>query len=114
MSLIEQLAGPAKLPVRLARAVAPAQGDLPVYAAAGALVATGVLEWPVAATIGIGYTVVRRWGLHRYFAEEGPQIGDDLVAEPVDTADGDAVASAPTEEAAEGPASRPAHGRRLT
>lgn len=50
------------LPVATARRVLPAKGGLPLYAGLGALGVAGVLEWPVAVGIGIGYAVLRRGG----------------------------------------------------
>ncbi|WP_344327582.1 hypothetical protein [Streptomyces macrosporus] len=51
-----------KLPITAAQRVLPAKGGLPLYAGLGALGLAGVLEWPVAAGIGIGYAVLRRGG----------------------------------------------------
>lgn len=48
------------LPVRVADRVLPDR-ELPVYLAAGALAAVGVLEWPVALAGGLGYAALRRW-----------------------------------------------------
>ncbi|WP_245703414.1 hypothetical protein [Streptomyces lushanensis] len=49
----------AKAPVTVAREVLPAKGGLPLYLGLGAMGAVGVLEWPVAVGIGIGYAVLR-------------------------------------------------------
>jgi hypothetical protein len=49
-------------PVAVARKVLPAKGGLPLYLGLGALGAAGVLEWPVALGVGIGYAVLRRHG----------------------------------------------------
>jgi hypothetical protein len=49
-------------PVIVARKVLPAKGGLPLYLGLGALGAAGVLEWPVALGVGIGYAVLRRGG----------------------------------------------------
>ncbi|MYZ38079.1 MULTISPECIES: hypothetical protein [unclassified Streptomyces] len=49
----------AKVPVKVAREVLPAKGGLPLYVGLGAMGAVGVLEWPVAVGIGIGYAVLR-------------------------------------------------------
>lgn len=87
MQVIDQLAGPVMLPVRLARTLMPEQTELPVYVAAAALAVTGVVEWPVAATIGIGYVALRRWSPRQLIAGDGPQNDDDLVAAPVDAGD---------------------------
>jgi hypothetical protein len=50
------------MPVATAQRVLPAKGGLPLYAGLGALGIAGVLEWPVAVGIGIGYAVLRRGG----------------------------------------------------
>lgn len=50
------------LPVAAAQRILPAKGGLPLYAGLGALALAGVLEWPVAAGIGIGYAVLRQGG----------------------------------------------------
>ncbi|MFH7339032.1 hypothetical protein [Streptomyces sp. KHY 26] len=50
------------LPIAAAQRILPAKGGLPLYAGLGALALAGVLEWPVAAGIGIGYAVLRRGG----------------------------------------------------
>jgi hypothetical protein len=49
-------------PLIVARKVLPAKGGLPLYLGLGALGAAGVLEWPVALGVGIGYAVLRRGG----------------------------------------------------
>jgi hypothetical protein len=49
-------------PVAVARKVLPAKGGLPLYLGLGALGVAGVLEWPVALGVGIGYAVLRRGG----------------------------------------------------
>lgn len=51
------------LPVTAAQRILPAKGGLPLYAGLGALGVAGVLEWPVAAGIGVGYAVLRRGAL---------------------------------------------------
>ncbi len=43
-----------------AAAVVPA-GPVPVALGAGALAVAGVIEWPIAAAIGLGYLALRRW-----------------------------------------------------
>jgi hypothetical protein len=68
------------LPVRVARSVLPGQGDAVVYVAAGALGAAGVVEWPVAAAIGVGYGVLRRWGPRLLFGGHEAECDDDLIA----------------------------------
>jgi hypothetical protein len=50
------------LPVTAAQRILPAKGGLPLYVGLGALGIAGVLEWPVAAGIGIGYAVLRQGG----------------------------------------------------
>jgi hypothetical protein len=52
----------AKAPVDVARKVLPAKGGLPLYLGLGALGVAGVLEWPVALGVGIGYAVLRHGG----------------------------------------------------
>lgn len=50
------------LPVTAAQRILPAAGGLPLYMGLGALGIVGVLEWPVAAGIGVGYAVLRQGG----------------------------------------------------
>ena len=50
------------LPVTAAQRILPAKGGLPLYVGLGALGIAGVLEWPVAAGIGVGYAVLRQGG----------------------------------------------------
>lgn len=50
------------LPVGAAQRILPAAGGLPLYLGLGALGIAGVLEWPVAAGIGVGYAILRRGG----------------------------------------------------
>jgi hypothetical protein len=50
------------VPVTAAQRVLPAKGGLPLYLGLGALGVAGILEWPVAAGIGVGYAVLRRGG----------------------------------------------------
>ncbi|MBZ4319486.1 hypothetical protein [Streptomyces huiliensis] len=63
---VDTLAGVAveavKLPITAAQRILPAKGGLPLYLGVGALGVAGVLEWPVAAGIGIGYAVLRKGG----------------------------------------------------
>ncbi|MEU8568793.1 hypothetical protein AB0C51_10585 [Streptomyces pathocidini] len=49
----------AMVPVAVAREVLPAKGGLPLYLGLGAMGVIGVLEWPVAVGIGVGYAVLR-------------------------------------------------------
>jgi hypothetical protein len=48
------------LPFTLARQLLP-DNPVPVVLGAGALAAAGVIEWPVAAAVGLGYLALRRW-----------------------------------------------------
>ncbi|SEN19704.1 hypothetical protein [Actinacidiphila rubida] len=50
------------LPVVAAQRILPSAGGLPLYVGLGALGVVGVLEWPVAAGIGVGYAVLRQGG----------------------------------------------------
>ncbi|MGI5341412.1 hypothetical protein ACQEVS_30415 [Streptomyces sp. CA-181903] len=63
---VDTLAGAAveavKLPITAAQRILPAKGGLPLYLGVGALGVAGVLDWPVAAGIGIGYAVLRKGG----------------------------------------------------
>lgn len=52
----------AMAPIAVARKVLPAKGGLPLYLGLGALGAVGVLDWPVAVGVGLGYAVLRRGG----------------------------------------------------
>lgn len=51
------------LPIATARRVLPARGGLPLYLGLGALGVAGVLEWPVALGVGVGYAVLRLGGV---------------------------------------------------
>jgi len=63
---LDRMAGTAasvvKAPVNVARKVLPAKGGLPLYLGLGALGVAGVLEWPVALGVGLGYAVLRHGG----------------------------------------------------
>lgn len=63
---VERAADAAKkaveMPVVTAQRVLPAKGGLPLYLGLGALGVAGILEWPVAVGIGVGYAVLRRGG----------------------------------------------------
>lgn len=48
------------LPLDGLRRVAP-DSPVPVALAAGALAVGGIIEWPVAGAIGLGYLALRRW-----------------------------------------------------
>ena len=56
---------PARTPGRPPALVAATRmmpsGPVPVALAAGALAIAGIVEWPVAAAVGVGYLAVRRW-----------------------------------------------------
>ncbi|MFD7502907.1 hypothetical protein [Streptomyces sp. NPDC059850] len=49
----------ASVPIRTARRVLPAKGGLPLYLGLGAMGVEGVLEWPIAVGVGLGYAVLR-------------------------------------------------------
>ena len=48
------------VPIAAASRLIPSS-PTPVALGAGALAVAGVIEWPVAAAIGLGYLAVRRW-----------------------------------------------------
>lgn len=48
------------LPFTLARQLLP-HNAAPVALGAAALAAAGLIEWPVAAAVGLGYLALRRW-----------------------------------------------------
>lgn len=50
------------LPATTARRVLDRKGGLPAYVGAGALAATGVVNWPSAVGASVGYAALRRWG----------------------------------------------------
>ena len=52
----------AAVPAARVRQVADARGGIPVYVGAGGMAALGVLEWPAALGVGVGYAALRRWG----------------------------------------------------
>jgi hypothetical protein len=54
-STTEQLADALTAPLAVAQRV------LPVVLGAGALALVGLIEWPVAAAMGLGYFALRRW-----------------------------------------------------
>lgn len=58
--VLEQAATAAMLPVTVARQLLP-DNPVPVALGAGALAVAGVIEWPVAAAVGLGYLALRRW-----------------------------------------------------
>lgn len=47
-------------PFTVARQLLP-DNPVPVALAAGALATAGVIEWPVAVAVGLGYAALRRW-----------------------------------------------------
>ncbi|MGW5441720.1 hypothetical protein [Streptomyces asiaticus] len=49
----------ATMPIRTARRVLPAKGGLPLYLGLGAMGLAGILEWPIAVGVGVGYAVLR-------------------------------------------------------
>jgi hypothetical protein len=52
----------ATAPFAIAGRVLPAKKGLPLYVGLGVLAAAEIIEWPVAAGIGVGYAAIRRWG----------------------------------------------------
>ncbi|CAG6392168.1 hypothetical protein NMG29_31270 [Streptomyces cocklensis] len=60
------------LPVTAAQRILPSAGGLPLYVGLGALGIAGILEWPVAAGIGVGYAVLRQGGPLNPHPEENP------------------------------------------
>lgn len=56
----ERVAGVLALPVTVAQRLLP-DNAVPVVLGAGALVVAGVVEWPAAVAIGLGYLALRRW-----------------------------------------------------
>jgi len=59
-SRTDQLAGVLTAPVALAQRLLPAS-PTPVALATGALALAGLVEWPVAAALGLGYLALRGW-----------------------------------------------------
>jgi len=59
-SRTDQLAGVLTAPVTLAQRLLPAS-PTPVALATGALALAGLVEWPVAAALGLGYLALRGW-----------------------------------------------------
>ncbi len=59
-SRTDQLAGVLTTPVTLAQRLLPAS-PTPVALATGALALAGLVEWPVAAALGLGYLALRGW-----------------------------------------------------
>jgi hypothetical protein len=52
----------AMAPFAIAGRVLPAKKGLPLYVGLGLLAVAEVIEWPLAAGIGVGYAAIRRWG----------------------------------------------------
>lgn len=48
--------------MRSVRQATDSRGGLPVYVGAGAAAVVGVIGWPAAAAVGVGYAALRRWG----------------------------------------------------
>jgi len=59
-SRTDQVASVLVTPVALAQRVLPAS-PLPVALGTGALLLAGVVEWPVAGALGLGYLALRGW-----------------------------------------------------
>ncbi len=59
-SRTDQLAGVLTAPVTLAQRLLPAS-PTPVALATGALALAGLVEWPVAAALSLGYLALRGW-----------------------------------------------------
>lgn len=57
----EQIANVLLLPVSVVRQVLPAN-EVPVLLGAGALAVAGLIDWPAAVAVGLGYAALRRWG----------------------------------------------------
>ncbi|GAB2997774.1 hypothetical protein GCM10023080_074650 [Streptomyces pseudoechinosporeus] len=76
----------AAMPVKAAQRVLPAKGGLPLYLGLGTLGVAGILEWPVAAGIGVGYTVLRRGGALAP-ASATPSTGSDAKTRTADRKD---------------------------
>jgi hypothetical protein len=55
----------AAAPVAMAGRVLSAKGGLPLYAGLAVLAIADVITWPVAASVGAGYAIMRRWGPFR-------------------------------------------------
>jgi hypothetical protein len=57
---LDQFVSVLTAPVALAQRVLP-NSPLPVALGAGALLLAGVVEWPVAGALGLGYLALRGW-----------------------------------------------------
>ena len=67
----------ARLPLVAGREAIRTAHGLPAYLGVGALVAAGVVEWPVAAAAGVGVAALRRWGPAK--ADDGGADGSDAA-----------------------------------
>jgi hypothetical protein len=57
---LDQVVSALTAPVALAQRVLP-NSPVPVALGAGALLLAGVVEWPVAGALGLGYLALRSW-----------------------------------------------------
>ncbi len=57
---LDQLARTLTAPLAVLSRAVPA-GPIPVALGTGALAVAGVIEWPIAAAVGLGYLALRRW-----------------------------------------------------
>ncbi len=57
---VDQFVSALTAPVALAQRVLP-NSPVPVALGAGALLLAGVVEWPVAGALGLGYLALRSW-----------------------------------------------------
>lgn len=57
---LDRLAGVLTVPVAVAQRVLP-RSPVPVALGAGALLLAGIVEWPVAGALGLGYLALRGW-----------------------------------------------------
>ncbi len=61
---LDQLATILNAPVTLAQRVLP-NSPVPVALGASALLLAGIVEWPVAGALGLGYLALRNWRTRR-------------------------------------------------
>ena len=59
-STADQLADALTSPLSMAQRVLP-DSPVPLVLGAGALALVGVIDWPAAAAVGLGYFALRRW-----------------------------------------------------
>lgn len=57
---LDRLASALTVPVAVAQRVLP-RSPVPVALGAGALLLAGIVEWPVAGALGLGYLALRGW-----------------------------------------------------